>query len=63
MIDWRKILVAYIGHVIDHESVTYLPGHIGGTAVETDLTEAERAALLVAEKEAWDRRRREEAKP
>jgi hypothetical protein len=51
--DWRKILVAYISHIKDCEGVVYYPKYgVGGTAVETDLTDEERSALLFAVNEA-----------
>ena len=50
--DYEKILRAYIQHVIDCESISFLPlGGPGGTAIETDLTAEEREELLCIDRE------------
>ena len=59
MIDWHKILVAYISHVNACEGTDYVEWYgVGGTAIETELTDAERAEWHNAGQEAreFDRR-------
>lgn len=54
MFDYEKILRAYIAHVIDCESIDFLDNYLAdGTAIETDLTNAEREELGRIAKSIW----------
>jgi hypothetical protein len=52
MIDWHKLLVYYIDHVIAHESVSFIGSTTIGTKLVYELSEEEMSALWQAECEA-----------
>jgi hypothetical protein len=59
MTDWRKILVAYMAHVIGEESISFLGStHLDSTSFKI-LNDAEREALFALEEEAREAMRNE----
>jgi hypothetical protein len=52
MIDWHKLLIYYIDHVVAHESVSFISSTTIGTGLVHELSEEEMNALRQAEDEA-----------